>query len=94
MNREIQLKIAKLMHDEYEEYSRKVGWKTQKKCQTLFEELSPANREVMLWVAGSIMKYIIDDLTTTMSEIMKMDKGDLWIYDFVKKYKTEDYENL
>ncbi len=55
MNKKLQYKIAKLMHDEYENYSRKVGWKTQKKCQTLFDELPPANKEVMLYVAGSII---------------------------------------
>ena len=53
-----QYKIAELMHNEYEEHSKKVGWKTQKSCQTLFDELPPANKEVILWVAGSIMKYI------------------------------------
>lgn len=55
---EKQYEIAKLMHVQYESYSLKVGWKTQKKCQTLFDELPPANKEVMLWVAGSILAEI------------------------------------
>ncbi|MFA5014808.1 MAG: hypothetical protein WC549_04645 [Actinomycetota bacterium] len=37
---------------------------------------------------------IIDDLTTTMSKIYKLDKADMWLYDFVRKYKKEDYNNL
>jgi len=69
MKKEIQYKIAKLMHDEYEDYSRKVGWKTQKKCQTLFDELPPANKEVMLWVAGSILKFIEEAKKEQMDKI-------------------------
>ncbi len=46
--------LAKFMHNEYEKYAKVVGWKSQKKCQTLFDELPPANREVMLWVAKSV----------------------------------------
>ena len=39
-------------------------------------------------------KEVIDDLTRTMSKIYKLDKADMWLYDFVKKYKKEDYNNL
>ena len=53
MKKEIK-ELAEFMHNEYESYAKKVGWKTQKDCQTLFDELPPANKEVMLWVAKSV----------------------------------------
>ena len=53
MNREKE-ELAEFMHNEYESYAKRVGWKTQEECQTLFDELPPANKEVMLWVAKSV----------------------------------------
>lgn len=61
--------LAEFMHNEYENYAIKVGWKTQKKCQTLFDELPPANREVMLWVAKSVYDKL---LQAQKEEIIKI----------------------
>jgi len=60
MNKEQQeiLDLAKFMHIEYENYAKDVGWKTQKKCKVLFEQLPEKNRKVMLYVAEKVLEYI------------------------------------
>ena len=69
--------LAQFMHDDYEDYAKKVGWKSQKKCQTLFDELPPANKEVMLWVAKSVKdkieKRLIEEIEKEVSTIPKYD---------------------
>lgn len=47
-------KIARLLHDEYEAYSVKAGWKTQDATRVPFEKLPEANKEVMIYIAGLV----------------------------------------
>lgn len=51
------LRLAKFMHEEYENSARLFGWESQKKCRVPFEELPSANAKTMLNVA----KQIIED---------------------------------
>lgn len=68
--------LAEFMHNEYELYAKKVGWVTQKKCQTLFDELPPANKEVMLYIAKSVSDKLIrqnKERTIDLIENMKIE---------------------
>lgn len=50
--------LAEWLHDTYEEISKKVNWKTQKKCQVKFKDLPKENQSVMLKIAQAIqLKY-------------------------------------
>ena len=51
------LRLAKFMHEEYENSARLFGWVSQKACRVPFEELPEANVKTMLNVA----KQIIED---------------------------------
>jgi hypothetical protein len=50
--------LAKWLHDNYEEISKKVGWTTQKSCKVEFEDLPKENKLVMVKIAGRIFKRI------------------------------------
>jgi hypothetical protein len=51
------IRLAKFMHEEYENSAKLFGWESQEKCRVPFEELPPANAKTMLNVA----KLIIED---------------------------------
>lgn len=44
-------KLAKLMHDTYEDKAREFGWSTQKKTRVAFRDLPESNKRTMLAVA-------------------------------------------
>ncbi len=50
--------LAKWLHDNYEEISKRVGWNTQNKCKVEFEDLPIENKSVMIKIAGRIHKRI------------------------------------
>jgi len=50
--------LAKWLHDNYEEFSKKTGWRTQDNCQVEFEKLPEENKKVMLKMARRIHKHI------------------------------------
>ena len=85
MNKEELKQIAEFMHNEYESYAKRVGWKTQKECQTLFDELPPANKEVMLWVSKSV-----NDKIRTQERERIIEE----IEDMVEGYKVEKHRDL
>jgi len=49
-------KLATWMHEQYEKIAKKVGWKTQKDCSVIFEDLPEKNKEVMFELAKRIIK--------------------------------------
>ncbi|MCE7743878.1 MAG: hypothetical protein GPJ52_01960 [Candidatus Heimdallarchaeota archaeon] len=53
------LRIAEAIHNHYENQSKKTGWKTQKKCQVVFNDLPQENKEVMIDIAQMIVGSII-----------------------------------
>lgn len=50
------LRLAKFMHEEYENSARLFGWESQTKCRVPFKELPPANVKTMLSVAKKIIE--------------------------------------
>jgi hypothetical protein len=50
--------LAKFMHDEYEKFAKKAGWRTQKSCQVGWDDLPKANRKVMNHVARRVLKKL------------------------------------
>ena len=50
--------LAINLHDKYESLSQAHGWKTQKSCQTFFEELPEKNKQVMLGMARYVRSVI------------------------------------
>jgi len=50
--------LAKWLHNNYEEFSRKSNWETQKKCQVEFEDLPEENKKVMMKMARRIHKFV------------------------------------
>jgi len=85
-DKEIIEELANFMHNEYEKYSKEVGWKTQKDCQTLFDELPPANKEVMLWVAKSVLDKVREQERAEILQIV--------IEDVPHKYQGRLLEEL
>ena len=49
--------LAKWLHDNYEEISKKHGWDTQIKCKVEYADLPPKNKLVMLSMARKIHKW-------------------------------------
>ena len=48
--------LAKFMHDLYEMYAVKWGWKTQAQCQVRFEDLPETNKRTMIAVAEHLLE--------------------------------------
>ncbi len=57
--------LARDMHNSYEDFSRKQGWETNKKCRVPFEDLPLDNRKVMYrmaeWLLGK-HEFIVKQL--------------------------------
>ena len=49
-------KLARWMHENYEEISKKELWKTQVKCQVKFDELPEKNKNVMIEMSKRLLK--------------------------------------
>ena len=49
--------LAKFMHDNYEIYAKRIGWKTQESCRTEFKDLPENNKRVMLFVAEVVLDF-------------------------------------
>jgi hypothetical protein len=49
------LPLAKYLHENYEELSKKTGWETQKNCRVDFEYLPEQNRKVMEGLAYKLI---------------------------------------
>lgn len=47
--------LAKYLHDNYEEISKKTNWNTQEKCKVEFENLPIENKNTMILLAGKII---------------------------------------
>lgn len=52
------IELARFMHDNYEELSKEVGWKTQDSCQVEFDDLPEANKIVMFKIAERVIKHL------------------------------------
>jgi len=50
-------KLAKFLHQRYEERAKQTGWDTQKSCKVSFNNLPLKNRTTMLLVAQDIIEY-------------------------------------
>ncbi len=50
--------LAKWLHDNYEEISKKKGWRTQDICKVEFEDLPEENKSVMVSMARKIHKNV------------------------------------
>lgn len=50
-------RLAKMMHDKYEQIAKKKKWNTQEKCKVEFESLPKKNKETMIELAREIIKY-------------------------------------
>ena len=48
-------KLAKWMHDEYEEIAKEKGWETQKRSRVNFEDLPEENKKTMITLAERII---------------------------------------
>lgn len=51
-------KLAIFMHNTYEKSAKELGWDTQEKCKVEFEDLPEKNRQVMLFVAEEVIKFM------------------------------------
>lgn len=49
-------RVARYLHNEYEDIARKVGWETQEGTSVRFHELPPENREVMVGLAAALLR--------------------------------------
>ncbi len=47
--------LAKWMHEQYEEISKKKSWETQKNCRVEFKDLPKENKAVMIELAKRII---------------------------------------
>jgi len=61
-NKKNTLRLAKFMHEEYENMARLQGWETQEKCRVSFEALPEKNIKTMLGVAQQILKNFLPTL--------------------------------
>ena len=61
-NKKNTLRLAKFMHEEYENMARLQGWETQEKCRVAFEALPEKNIKTMLGVAQQILKNFLPTL--------------------------------
>ena len=50
--------IAEILHNVYEEESKRVGWKTQESCRVEFKDLPEKNKQVMRKIAEVVMELI------------------------------------
>ena len=50
--------LARHMHSIYEIEAARGGWVTQAKCQVPFDELPPANKQVMLGTAEAVLAIL------------------------------------
>jgi len=51
-----EIKLARWLHENYEREAGRIGWETNKKCQTDFDYLPLANRLVMLNIARKLIQ--------------------------------------
>lgn len=56
-NKEV-YEFAVWLHNTYEQVSKKKNWKTQEKCQVIFDDLPKENKRVMLEVSRRILKKL------------------------------------
>ena len=61
-NKKNTLRLAKFMHEEYENMARLQGWETQEKCRVSFKALPEKNIKTMLGVAQQILKNFLPTL--------------------------------
>lgn len=50
--------IAELLHKEYEDMAKRVGWKTQKECRAEFDRLPQKNKAVMLHLGEVVLELL------------------------------------
>lgn len=48
-------KLARWMHEQYEEIAEKRNWKTQERCRVEFDDLPEENKKVMIDLAERII---------------------------------------
>jgi len=67
--------IAEILHNAYEEYSKRTGWKTQERCKVKFKDLPKENKEVMLLIATIVQSMIIHEvhMATLLNKSEKFD---------------------
>ncbi len=80
-------RIARDLHNKYEELAVKFNWKTQECCQTPWETLPTANQKVMLGMA----EYVLE-LFLSPEEVEKIIK-DSQLYLLASNRKSE-YSNI
>ena len=62
--------LAMFMHDKYEYYAVKNGWKTQAQCRVAFNDLPDANKNTMICVAEHILELEESAITEHDNEII------------------------
>ena len=67
-------KLAEELHNAYENYSKNVGWKTQKKCQVKFKDLPKENQVVMDSIARLVKQWIKEELNQQKKEMLQKPK--------------------
>ena len=67
-NKKNTLRLAKFMHEEYENMARLQGWETQEKCRVSFEALPEKNIKTMLGVAQQILKNFLPTLKNSKED--------------------------
>ena len=67
-NKKNTLRLAKFMHEEYENMARLQDWETQEKCRVSFEALPEKNIKTMLGVAQQILKNFLPTLKNSKED--------------------------
>ena len=49
------IKLAKWLHDNYEEISKNKNWNTQENCKVEFDALPDANKQTMIELANRLL---------------------------------------
>jgi len=56
-NEDITERLARFMHETYEDRARFYDWETQEKSRVAFEDLPPENAKTMLAVAKEVIEW-------------------------------------
>ena len=51
------IELAKWLHDNYEDVSKKNNWNTQENCKVEFDALPDANKQTMIEIAGRLLNF-------------------------------------
>jgi len=79
-------KLARWLHEEYEDKARLYNWKTQEKCRVDFDDLPLENKKVMLAMALEIDRRIQQERKEIVEWLKKEAKSASEVYDGLDEY--------